>query len=205
MVLAELMYRSALPFQLLHVNYGLRQEADTDEAFVRHWAEKRSIPYRIRKVEENEWKAFERKGIQHAARTIRYVFFDELKQAGEFDFILTAHHAQDLLERMLMAITRGEQWTALTGLQAKRDHFLRPLLQADRESIEEFARTEKIEWREDASNSGSAYLRNRVRHELIPFFKKENPSWSEAVLRMHDELLAVKNLSSAAYSEWTRK
>ncbi len=110
-----------------------------------------------------------------AARELRYDWFAELAEQLSFDYVLTAHHADDNLETFLINFTRGTGLNGLTGIPAINDNIIRPLLPFSREIIEAFAKKNNIKWREDSSNSTRKYLRNKLRHEIVPILKEINP------------------------------
>ncbi len=110
-----------------------------------------------------------------AARELRYDWFNELAEQLRFDYILTAHHADDNLETFLINFTRGTGLNGLTGIPMINENIVRPLLPFSREIIEGYARANTINWREDSSNSSRKYLRNKLRHEVVPILKEINP------------------------------
>ncbi len=129
---------------------------------------------------ETEAYASEKKlSIQMAARELRYKWFSELCETLNFDYIFTAHHANDNLETVLINFIRGTGLEGLTGIPDINDCILRPLLPFKREEIENFARQEDLKWREDSSNQSTKYLRNKVRLEVIPKLLEINPQLIE--------------------------
>jgi tRNA(Ile)-lysidine synthase len=98
-----------------------------------------------------------------------------LAEQLKFDYILTAHHADDNLETFLINFTRGTGLDGLTGIPEMNGNIIRPLLSFSREDLEVYAIGEKIKWREDSSNASNKYLRNKLRHDIIPTLKQMNP------------------------------
>src|SRR5690606_19306938 len=113
--------------------------------------------------------------IQMAARHLRYNWFNELSAALGFDYILTGHHINDDLETFLINFIRGTGLEGLTGIKVENEKVIRPLLRFSRQEIEAFAREKRIHWREDSSNVDSKYMRNRIRHQIIPIMESINP------------------------------
>jgi tRNA(Ile)-lysidine synthase len=111
-----------------------------------------------------------------AARELRYNWFYEIAQQLKFDYILTAHHADDNLETFLINFTRGTGLEGLTGIPEINGKFVRPLLPFSSLDIESFAKANHIKWRDDSSNKSVKYLRNKLRHEVVPILKEINPS-----------------------------
>jgi tRNA(Ile)-lysidine synthase len=107
---------------------------------------------------------------------LRYRWFQEIRQENNFDYILTAHHADDNLETFLINLTRGSGLDGFTGIPEINGNIIRPILKFSREEIEIFAKEEKISWREDHSNTSTKYVRNKIRHNILPVLKEINPS-----------------------------
>jgi tRNA(Ile)-lysidine synthase len=108
---------------------------------------------------------------------LRYSWFYELLETENFEYILTAHHADDNLETFLINLVRGTGLEGLTGIPAHNDKIIRPLLIFSRQEIEQYAKENNIEWREDSSNATGKYLRNKIRHNLVPILKEINPDF----------------------------
>lgn len=152
-----------------HVNFELRgAESDGDEQFVRNYCKENDIPIFVKHlpIDKNKIK----NGVQEAARSLRYQWFEELRSANGFDYIVTGHHAQDRLETFFMNLTRGAGVQGLKSIPGKAKYLLRPFLKILKTDIEEYARTERVGWRADSSNAKLDYLRNRVRQGLIGEF-----------------------------------
>jgi tRNA(Ile)-lysidine synthase len=115
-----------------------------------------------------------------AARQLRYDWFESLQEQQRFDFVLTAHHADDNLETFLINLSRGTGLEGLTGIPVINGSIVRPLLQFTRHEILDFATTENLKWHEDSSNKKMIYLRNNLRHSIIPLLKDTNPSFMDS-------------------------
>ncbi|HBK72545.1 MAG TPA: tRNA lysidine(34) synthetase TilS, partial [Flavobacteriaceae bacterium] len=115
-----------------------------------------------------------------------------------FDYILTAHHADDSLETFIINLSRGTGLDGLTGIPEKNDKLLRPLLPFTRKEIEHYAKTHNLTWREDASNAETKYLRNKIRHQIIPILKEINPNFLEAFLKTTQHLKESRQLIDEA-------
>jgi len=110
-----------------------------------------------------------------AARELRYNWFKELAEQLDFDYILTAHHADDNLETFLINLSRCTGLDGLTGIPKINENIVRPFLSFTRNDIVKYAKSENLKWLEDASNSSTKYLRNKLRLEVIPKLKEINP------------------------------
>jgi tRNA(Ile)-lysidine synthase len=176
-VLTHLCHKFGLNISLAHCNFNLRgDESDTDETFVLELAEKLDLEVFIQNFDTNLYAKDHKRSIQMAARELRYNWFYELAEQLKFDYILTAHHADDNLETFLINFTRGTGLEGLTGIPEINGKFVRPLLPFSSLDIESFAKENKVEWRDDSSNKSVKYLRNKLRHEVVPILKEINPS-----------------------------
>jgi tRNA(Ile)-lysidine synthase len=175
-VLAHLCKKSQLNIAFAHCNFNLRgTESDGDEDFVLQLAEDLDVEVFIESFDTNAYAVENKKSIQMAARELRYNWFVELAEQLHFDYILTAHHADDNLETFLINFTRGTGLEGLTGIPEINGEFIRPLLPFSRDAIETYAKENHIKWRDDSSNASTKYLRNKLRHDVIPILKEINP------------------------------
>jgi len=176
MVLMHLCHQLHLNIALAHCNFNLRgNESDADEAFVLQLAENLDLEVFIESFDTEAYAKDHKISIQMAARELRYSWFEELAEQLQFDYILTAHHADDNLETFLINLSRGTGLEGLTGIPAVNEKLIRPLLPFSRESIETYANANNLTWREDSSNASTKYLRNKLRHDVIPVLKDVNP------------------------------
>ena len=177
MVLVHLCHQLNLDFAIAHCNFQLRGvESNDDEAFVKSHAEKIQVPVFIERFDTQTFADRHKLSIQVVARNLRYEWFYSLLANHNFDYILTAHHLDDSLETFLINFTRGSGIEGLTGIPQQNDKIVRPLLNFSRNDIEVFAQDNTVEWREDSSNASDKYLRNKLRHDVIPVLKELNPS-----------------------------
>ena len=175
-VLAHLCHAMQLNVALAHCNFNLRgKKSDADEAFVLELANDLGVEVFVQNFDTEAYAEEHKTSIQMAARELRYDWFADLAQQLNFDCILTAHHADDNLETFLINFTRGTGLNGLTGIPMLNGNIVRPLLPFSREQIEAFAKENKIKWREDLSNSSRKYLRNKLRHDVVPILKEINP------------------------------
>ncbi|WOD43093.1 tRNA lysidine(34) synthetase TilS [Hwangdonia lutea] len=175
-VLTHLCHQLHFNMALAHCNFNLRgHESDADETFVLDVAEDLELEVFIESFDTETFAKDNKISIQMAARELRYNWFDELTNQLKFDYILTAHHADDNLETFLINLSRGTGLEGLTGIPADNNKLVRPLLPFSREAIGTYANTKKMKWREDSSNASTKYLRNKLRHDVIPILKEVNP------------------------------
>ncbi|MFI0431148.1 tRNA lysidine(34) synthetase TilS [Mariniflexile sp. HMF6888] len=175
-VLTHLCYKTGLNIALAHCNFNLRgKESDADEDFVLQLADDLELEAFVESFDTEAFAEDEKLSIQMAARTLRYHWFSELTAQLKFDYILTAHHADDNLETFFINLSRGTGLDGLLGIPEVNNNIVRPLLPYSREDIENYAKEYKLKWREDSSNSSTKYLRNKLRHDVIPILKEINP------------------------------
>jgi tRNA(Ile)-lysidine synthase len=177
MVLLHLCQEAKLDIAVAHCNFQLRAaESDGDEALVTNYCQQHAIPLYIERWDTATVAKEHHLSIQMAARNLRYDWFTQLVEEHHFDLVCTAHHLDDSLETFLINLTRGSGIEGLVGIPQKKGVFRRPLLGFSRSEIETFAQNEDLKWREDSSNASTKYLRNKLRHEVIPILKEINPS-----------------------------
>ena len=176
-ILAHLLYEMNLDFSLAHCNFNLRYEdSDKDAEFVNELAKKLKIKIHLKNFDTSTYAVENKISTQMAARDLRYSWFEDLIVEYNYDFLLTAHHANDNLETVLINLTRGASLQGLTGIPEINGNIIRPLLPFTRSEIEKYTIANNISWREDDSNSSKKYFRNKIRHEVIPILQELNPS-----------------------------
>lgn len=187
MALLDMVHRAGLDAVAVHVNYHLRgADSDADAALVQSYCDTRKIPCRVHDIELNRHRRGS--GIQTRARQERYAWFEELRTAEDLDFILTAHHADDRLETFFINMLRGGGVRGLKSIPARRDHILRPLLDFSKAELIEYARHNEVVWREDETNRDDDYLRNRIRHHVIPPLSDLGPRAVDNLLKSVDHI-----------------
>lgn len=193
-----------------HLNHCLRgAESDADEEFCRGTAGRYGIPFESRRVDIRMAAADSRLNLEDAGRRARIEFLDEIRGTYGAAAVLLAHHADDQAETVLMRLLRGSGMTGLSGMTYRNPRgYVRPLLDIPRSEIERYLRRCGLEWREDASNSDTAYLRNRIRHELLPLLEGYNPAIrsslaATASVLAGDEAL-LSELTEAAFADTCR-
>ena len=177
-VLTYLCYQAKLNIALAHCNFNLRgSESDGDEDFVLQLAEDLDLEVFIESFETESYAKEHKLSTQMAARELRYNWFEELSKQLGFDYVLTAHHADDVLETFLINLSRGTGIEGLSGIPEVNNNVVRPLLGFSRTEIENHANANNLKWREDSSNASIKYLRNKLRHDVIPQLKAINPEF----------------------------
>jgi tRNA(Ile)-lysidine synthase len=181
MVLLNLISKTNIEFAVAHCNFQLRSnESDEDEDFVKSYCQENSIQGFFQKFDAKQFAEDEKLSIQVAARKLRYEWFYELLATENFDFVSTAHHLDDQLETFLINFSRGTGLDGLGGIPSQNDKIIRPLLIFSRVEIEIFAEENMLKWREDSSNAFDKYVRNKIRHHIVPVLKELNPSFLDS-------------------------
>ena len=203
MVLLHAMLSADYKVTTAHVNFKLRgEESDLDEAHVRAWCASHHIPCLVLEADTTSFADQHALNIQQAARRIRYQWWEELIRKGEFDYIATAHHQDDQVETVLMNFMRGTGLKGLPGIPARRDQIIRPLLGVPRSDIEQYAKENDIPFRNDSSNAKDQYLRNSVRHHLLPLMQKLVPGIKERILHTSKRAALEWAAWDHVYKQW---
>jgi tRNA(Ile)-lysidine synthase len=202
MTLAELCRISGIGMALAHFNHGLRgDESDADEALVREYAHEHNIPfYSARWERENH--ATDGESTQDLAHRARMGWLGTLVKENKFEHLFVAHHADDALETYLMAALLRGRPGALVGLRDADGVIRRPLLSFSSSEVEEMARALGVRWRDDSSNATVKYLRNRVRHHLVPLLRELNPGLLRHVRQQMGYQAELERAASAMAYEW---
>jgi tRNA(Ile)-lysidine synthase len=178
MVMLDLFHKLPFEIAIAHCNFQLRGlESFGDQNFVQKYAGANDIKLFFTQFDTEAFANDYKLSTQVAARELRYNWFYELLETESYDYILTAHHADDNLETFLIHLVRGTGIDGLTGIPSQNDSVIRPLLIFSRLEIEQYAKDNAIEWREDSSNASDKYLRNKIRHNLVPILKELNPDF----------------------------
>lgn len=175
----------AFPLRLVaaHLNHCLRGAvSDADEQFCRELAAGYKIPFESRRVDIKAAAAVDSLNLEDAGRRARISFFDELFTRWQAAAVVLAHHADDQAETVLMRLLRGSGMTGLAGMPWRNGRgYIRPLLDITRGEIEAYLAERRLNWREDTSNLDITFLRNRIRHELLPLLERYNPAVRKAL------------------------
>jgi tRNA(Ile)-lysidine synthase len=175
-VLAHLSTWIGFDFAICHCNFQLRgEESDGDESFVKSLARDLGVSVFTTHFETEHYAQENKLSIQVAARNLRYNWFYTLLEEESYDYVLTAHNTNDNLETFLINLSRGTGLEGLTGIPPINKQSVRPLLNFSRDDIMMFAIKNGIVWREDRSNASIKYVRNKVRHKILPILKEINP------------------------------
>ena len=187
---------------VMHVEHGLRgEEALRDAAFVEKFCEERGLDFACRHVKAGVYAKAEGLSVEDAARKLRYrelwQYVDELGA----DFLLTAHHAGDQAETVLMQMMRGSGTAGLGGMQVQAGRLMRPLLFVQRSEIEAYCRKRNLSFCHDSTNDDVHYTRNRIRKELLPYLQQQFNPQLVTVLGQTAQLAAMDNAFACHYAQ----
>jgi tRNA(Ile)-lysidine synthase len=169
-------------FELAHCNFNLRaEESDADEVFVKELAKKYQLEIHIKQFDTLEYASKNKISTQMAARDLRYAWFDDLLNKTNSKYIAIAHHENDDVETFFINLVRGSGLTGLLGIKEKNNAVVRPLLSVSRLDIEQYLNEKGLLFRQDSSNASLKYLRNKIRHELMPLLTEMNPSIQDTI------------------------
>ena len=175
-----------------HVNHNKRPESEQEKEMLHAYCKKNDIIFEYLKVEN--WGD---DNFHNEARTVRYNFFEELRENYSAKYLMTAHQGDDLIETVLMRIVRGSTLKGYSGFSRIVDKgnykIVRPLITVTKDEIEEFDKIHNIEFAIDSSNNEDHYTRNRYRHIVLPFLKKEDPKVHKKFLKFSEVLLENNN------------
>ena len=188
-LLCDYAKKHSAPLAVAHVNHKLRgADADADRDFCRDLAVKHDLPFYLLETDVARLAAEHHRGIEEEARIVRYDFFASLMEAHGIPLLVTAHHADDNAETVLLHLTRGSGLRGLAGIAPVRDFgsgkLIRPLLSVTKEEILAFCEAKGLAYVTDATNDDTDYARNRIRHKVIPELCRINPAAAEGMARL---------------------
>jgi tRNA(Ile)-lysidine synthase len=173
LLLMELQERA--PFRVAavaHVNHGLRDQADADEAFCREFAERLGLPCRVERFDVREIARVRRRSLEDTGRAVRYEFFRRVLRESGLDVVATGHTRNDQAETFLLRLFRGAGAAGLAGIHPVAGRVVRPLLDTRREDLVEYLAPRGQSFCQDATNLDLSIPRNRVRHDIIPHIER---------------------------------
>ncbi|MEA2006972.1 MAG: tRNA lysidine(34) synthetase TilS [Patescibacteria group bacterium] len=201
-VLDALKGKMDLKLSLLHVNHALRgEESDKDEQFVRELAKQLEITLKVVKCKDKKDGESE-----EALREFRYEQFEKERKDKRLDWIAVGHTKDDQAETVLMNLLRGSGMKGLNGIEAKRGKVIRPLLELEKNELVSFLEKEDQQFRIDKSNFDEKYVRNKIRHKLIPLIEEEfNPKIKERLASLSKQVgqinLLVEQIAQKSYND----
>ena len=200
--LLGVLVRLGYPCRALHCNFHLRgAESDRDEVFARQFADSLGVPFLKVDFDTRGYAAIHQESIEMAARSLRYRWFEEQRQAFDAEAIAVAHHRDDSVETLLMNLLRGSGIRGLGGIRPRNGQVVRPLLAVSRAEIEEWLQTQGWDYVTDSSNLSDAYTRNFIRLRVLPLLEQLNPAARETIARSAAHLSAAEQLYAYTVEE----
>ena len=185
-ILKEIKEEWQFQIYVAHINHMIRKEADDDETYVQQYCENNNIQFFVKRVNVQEIANIQKMGTEEAGRNIRYEFFEEVLQKVGANKIAIAHNKNDKIETIVMNLLRGSGLSGLKGIEPIREQrIIRPLIECERQEIEQYCEQYKLEPRIDKTNFENDYTRNKIRNIVIPYIKNEfNPNIIETMDRL---------------------
>jgi len=197
MVMAHLFLQVGYNAGIIHCNFSLRAgESDKDEDLVRKYAESHNIPFFTKRFDTRAYAKKYGISVQMAARELRYSWFEEVRKENQYDLIAVAHNLNDNIETLIINLTRGTGLAGLSGMRVINNRIIRPLLFASRKEISDYCNINGINYREDKSNADTKYIRNKIRHKIIPVLKEINPSIETTLNETAERFIGINEIVS---------
>ena len=185
-ILNEIKEEFKFEIYVAHVNHLIRKEAEDDERFVQEYCTRNNIKCFVKRIDVIKIANTKKIGTEEAGRNARYEFFEEVMEKVGANKIAIAHNVNDKVETIIMNLMRGSSISGLKGIEPIRDNkYIRPLIECERQEIEQYCEENKLDPRIDKTNFENDYTRNKIRNIVIPYIKKEfNPNIVETISRL---------------------
>ena len=206
MVMTHLFMESEYEIGIAHCNFSLRaSESDLDEEMVSKFAAENRFEFFTTRFDTKTYARENGLSVQMAARELRYTWFEKVRKEHSFDSIAIAHNLNDNIETLMINLIRGTGVAGLTGMKPSSDKIIRPLLFATRQDIIYYCNRNKIMYREDLSNADTKYLRNKIRHLILPLLKEINPSVESTLNETAERFRGINEIVTAYIKEIREK
>ncbi|KAF1304189.1 tRNA lysidine(34) synthetase TilS [Enterococcus saccharolyticus] len=201
MVLLDILEQLSVPMGVVYVNHCLREVSYEEEAFLIAYCQDKQLP-----LYHTRWDEPATTGVEAAAREFRYTFFKEVLAKENYDVLVTAHHSDDQIETILMKMVREGNFFSSRGIQLTQSfgtgRLVRPLLETTKADILAYSQERQIPFFEDETNQSLAMQRNRLRHQVIPLLKKENPQVSQHFQQWSQQMDWAQELIREQQQTW---
>ncbi len=197
MVMAHLFLKLGYETGILHCNFSLRgKESDKDEKLVHEFADENNLTFFSTRFETKVYARTNGISIEMAARDLRYAWFEEIRKENNYDLIAVAHNLNDNIETLIINLTRGTGLAGLSGMKIVSNRIIRPLLFASRQDIITYCNQNSIRYREDKSNADTKFVRNKIRHLILPVLKEINPSIETTLNDTAERFIGINEIVS---------
>ncbi len=195
MALLHLLHATGRELEVAHCNFLLRDsESDGDMQLVKDYCAQLDITLHVKRFETEAYAEENKVSIEMAARDLRYEWFNDLLEQQGLNAIVTGHHGHDSIETFFLNLVRGAGVKGLSGMSFRNDNIIRPLLECSSDEVQEYCKVKQIPYREDSSNSDTKFLRNKIRHEVIPVLESINPSFFKTMLNNMSHIKEAEQL-----------
>ena len=176
-----------------HINHQIRKEADDDEAYVKKYCEKNNIVFFSKRIEVIKYANNNKIGLEEAGRKVRYEFLEQIYETKGINKIAIAHNKNDKAETVIMNIIRGSGISGLKGIEPIRGKYIRPLIECQRDEIEEYCKIHNLQPRIDKTNFINDCTRNKIRNEVIPYIRENfNSNIIETIIRLSETAIETE-------------
>ena len=191
----DLFVKAGYKVAIAHANFHLRgDDSNRDEAFVRALAKKYNVEIIVKSFDTKSYAADNHISIEMAARELRYYEFERIMDENGFAVTAVAHHTDDAVETFLLNLLRGTGIAGLTGMHEKNGRIIRPMLCFTRQEIEDYIKSNDLEYVTDITNFETEFSRNKIRNCVIPYFEEINPSFRNSFADTFKYLRQVKDI-----------
>ena len=204
--LLHILHKMGIKPIALHCNFQLRgKESDEDERWLRNFCKNLGIECSVNSFDTRKTIADNGGNVQSVARDLRYTWFNEVLVENPTGIICTAHHQNDNIEQLLMSAISSGKLLELAGIPEKRAGFYRPFLSVKKEEIRRYLEENKLTWREDSSNAGNDYTRNKVRNQVLPLLAEIDKRTFSAFNELQHEIKTLHAQLSNQIDQWLNK
>ena len=186
-ILKELQKKIGYKIVVAHVNHNIRSESKEEALFLKDYCEQNNIVFEMMTITK-----YGDDNFHNEARNIRYNYYEELINKYHANYLMTGHHADDLMETILMRIVRGSTLRGYSGFSDIVDNgkykIVRPLISVTKKELEDFDKKNNIPYRIDQSNFKDKYTRNRYRKSVLPFLKEEDKNVHEKFINFSNQI-----------------
>ena len=193
-VLLSLFIKSKLNFSVCSCDFGLRgNEAKEDVKLVKKICSDKNIKFFSKVFDTKKYSKSNKISIQMASRDLRYNWFNKIIKDNSINYLVTAHHSDDSYETIIFNLLKTTGYKGLIGIPHLKNKIIRPLINVEKKDIIDYAKNNKLTWREDKTNKENKYSRNMIRNKLIPIISEINPSFKKSVLESSKRMELVNN------------
>ncbi|MBQ2275954.1 MAG: tRNA lysidine(34) synthetase TilS [Lachnospiraceae bacterium] len=194
-----------LTLYVVHINHGIRESGNEDEAFVKAFCKERSIECSVFKTDIKQLAKITKTSVEEAGRQYRYECFEQVRREKGADSIAVAHNENDQAETMLFRLARGSGIGGIAGMKPKNGYVIRPILSCSREEIEEYLKKVNQSFCTDETNFDTIYTRNQIRHNVLPLLCNINSNAISHMFEAAKDLREYESFFMEQFKIWWEK